>query len=125
MNLFFILFLFVVQHILASSFPTRCIVWDLRKNEPIIKLTDNNSRVSFYSSLSFTYILLPILSIKNEVYWHLVTFFESQYCVLQYFGFLNYIMSIFFINNPKESLSCHNILYISRLNHLHLSLPCT
>lgn len=34
-----------VQHILASTFPTRCVVWDLRKNEPIIKLTDNNSRI--------------------------------------------------------------------------------
>ncbi|XP_015607980.1 protein transport protein Sec31A isoform X2 [Cephus cinctus] len=34
-----------VQHILASTFPQRCVIWDLRKNEPIIKLTDANSRV--------------------------------------------------------------------------------
>lgn len=34
-----------VQHILASSFPTRCVIWDLRKNEPIIKLSDTQSRV--------------------------------------------------------------------------------
>ncbi|XP_046674352.1 protein transport protein Sec31A isoform X2 [Homalodisca vitripennis] len=34
-----------VQHILASAFSTRCVVWDLRKNEPIIKLSDSNSRV--------------------------------------------------------------------------------
>ncbi|KAL1115908.1 hypothetical protein AAG570_006197 [Ranatra chinensis] len=34
-----------VQHILASAFGSRCIVWDLRKNEPIIKLTDSTSRV--------------------------------------------------------------------------------
>lgn len=34
-----------VQHILASSFPTRCVIWDLRKNEPIIKLSDSQSRV--------------------------------------------------------------------------------
>ncbi|XP_054267907.1 protein transport protein Sec31A-like [Macrosteles quadrilineatus] len=34
-----------VQHILASAFATRCVVWDLRKNEPIIKLSDSNSRV--------------------------------------------------------------------------------
>lgn len=27
-----------VQHILASTFPSRCVVWDLRKNEPIIKV---------------------------------------------------------------------------------------
>ncbi|XP_039294286.1 protein transport protein Sec31A isoform X2 [Nilaparvata lugens] len=34
-----------VQHILASAFATRCVVWDLRKNEPIMKLSDSNSRV--------------------------------------------------------------------------------
>lgn len=32
-----------VQHILASTFQTKCVVWDLRKNDPIIKLTDNNT----------------------------------------------------------------------------------
>jgi len=36
----------LVQHILASTFAPRCVVWDLRKNEPIIKLTDSTSRVS-------------------------------------------------------------------------------
>ncbi|XP_046610174.1 protein transport protein Sec31A [Neodiprion virginianus] len=34
-----------VQHILASTFSQRCVIWDLRKNEPIIKLNDANSRV--------------------------------------------------------------------------------
>lgn len=34
-----------VQHILASAFATRCVIWDLRKNEPIIKLSDSQSRV--------------------------------------------------------------------------------
>ncbi|XP_069705559.1 protein transport protein Sec31A isoform X3 [Periplaneta americana] len=34
-----------VQHILASTFAPRCVVWDLRKNEPIIKLTDTTSRI--------------------------------------------------------------------------------
>ncbi|CAK9812673.1 Protein transport protein Sec31A [Anthophora quadrimaculata] len=34
-----------VQHILASTFVQRCVIWDLRKNEPIIKLTDANSKV--------------------------------------------------------------------------------
>uniref|UniRef100_A0A7G3B7H4 Protein transport protein Sec31A n=1 Tax=Lutzomyia longipalpis TaxID=7200 RepID=A0A7G3B7H4_LUTLO len=34
-----------VQHIMASVFSSRCIVWDLRKNEPIIKLSDSQSRV--------------------------------------------------------------------------------
>ncbi|KAI9560156.1 hypothetical protein GHT06_014167 [Daphnia sinensis] len=34
-----------VQHILASTFATRCVVWDLRKNEPIIKVSDSTSRM--------------------------------------------------------------------------------
>ncbi|CAL1287606.1 unnamed protein product [Larinioides sclopetarius] len=34
-----------VQHILASTFPARCVVWDLRKNEPIIKVSDSSSRL--------------------------------------------------------------------------------
>ncbi|XP_017767013.1 PREDICTED: protein transport protein Sec31A isoform X1 [Eufriesea mexicana] len=34
-----------VQHILASTFSQRCAIWDLRKDEPIIKLTDANSKV--------------------------------------------------------------------------------
>lgn len=38
-----------VQHILASSFATRCVIWDLRKNEPIIKLSDSQSRVRWRS----------------------------------------------------------------------------
>ena len=35
-----------VQHILASTFSSRCVVWDLRKNEPIIKVI-----VKFYVSI--------------------------------------------------------------------------
>ena len=35
-----------VQHILASTSPCgRCVVWDLRKNEPIIKVSDQGSMV--------------------------------------------------------------------------------
>ncbi|XP_065165359.1 protein transport protein Sec31A isoform X2 [Atheta coriaria] len=34
-----------VQHILASTFSSKCVVWDLRKNETIIKLTDTVSRI--------------------------------------------------------------------------------
>jgi protein transport protein SEC31 len=40
-----ILFYFLVEHILASTFSTRCVVWDLRKNEPVIKVSDTTSRV--------------------------------------------------------------------------------
>ena len=36
-----------VQHILASSHGGSCVVWDLRKNEPIIKIRDSMSRVHF------------------------------------------------------------------------------
>lgn len=34
-----------VQHILASTYAGRCVVWDLRKNEPIIKVSDSMSRI--------------------------------------------------------------------------------
>ena len=39
-----------VQHILASTYAGRCVVWDLRKNEPIIKVSDSMSRVRICSS---------------------------------------------------------------------------
>lgn len=49
MNMFIFFFLGVmfiaVQHILGSLFHKYTVVWDLRKNEPIIKLSDNNSKV--------------------------------------------------------------------------------
>ncbi|XP_037071557.1 protein transport protein Sec31A-like [Pollicipes pollicipes] len=32
-----------VQHIMASTFTSRCVVWDLRKNEPIIKVSDGQA----------------------------------------------------------------------------------
>lgn len=36
-----------VQHILSSAHPSgKAVVWDLRKNEPIIKVSDHSSRVS-------------------------------------------------------------------------------
>lgn len=38
-----------VQHILASVFSTRCVIWDLRKNEQIIKLSDTQSRVRWHA----------------------------------------------------------------------------
>ncbi len=34
-----------VQHILASTSASKCVVWDLRKNEPIIKVSDSNARM--------------------------------------------------------------------------------
>ncbi|CAG0898159.1 unnamed protein product [Cyprideis torosa] len=38
-----------VQHILASSFSGRTVVWDLRKNEPIIKVSDSTMRLRIRS----------------------------------------------------------------------------
>lgn len=36
-----------MQHILASAHPSgKAVVWDLRKNEPIIKVSDHSNRVS-------------------------------------------------------------------------------
>lgn len=36
-----------MQHILSSAHPSgKAVVWDLRKNEPIIKVSDHSSRVS-------------------------------------------------------------------------------
>lgn len=34
-----------VQHVLASTFATRCVIWDLRKNEQVVKLSDSQSRL--------------------------------------------------------------------------------
>ena len=34
-----------VQHILASTFSSRCVVWDLRKNDPIIKMSDSTNHM--------------------------------------------------------------------------------
>ncbi|XP_037887784.1 protein transport protein Sec31A isoform X1 [Glossina fuscipes] len=38
-----------VQHILASVFSTRCVIWDLRKSEQIIKLSDTQSHVRWHA----------------------------------------------------------------------------
>lgn len=55
--IFIFCFSSTVQHILASTFSQRCVIWDLRKNEPIIKLTDANPKV--YISLSdFKFLFL-------------------------------------------------------------------
>uniref|UniRef100_A0A8D8QRK6 Protein transport protein Sec31A n=1 Tax=Cacopsylla melanoneura TaxID=428564 RepID=A0A8D8QRK6_9HEMI len=39
-----------VQHILASVLPSKCVIWDLRKAEPIIKVTDSSmARIKWHS----------------------------------------------------------------------------
>lgn len=47
---------FQVQHILASTFSTRCVVWDLRKNEPIIKLRFQPYFISISQILSILFL---------------------------------------------------------------------
>ena len=40
-----------VQHILASANPSgKAVVWDLRKNEPIIKISDHSNRVCGFNT---------------------------------------------------------------------------
>ena len=52
-----------VQHILASTSPCgRCVVWDLRKNEPIIKVSDQGSMVC-----SVTFVKLKLQTSCREV----------------------------------------------------------
>lgn len=52
-----------VQHILASANPSgKAVVWDLRKNEPIIKISDHSNRVcavntKVYFFLNFIFFL--------------------------------------------------------------------
>lgn len=44
-----------VQHILSSAHPSgKAVVWDLRKNEPIIKVSDHSNRVSGGKTLVLT-----------------------------------------------------------------------
>lgn len=56
---FFLKIFISVQHILGSLFHKYTVVWDLRKNEPIIKLSDNNSKV--YIQKIYMYILFHLL----------------------------------------------------------------
>jgi len=52
--MFFLQNFILVQHILGSLFHKYTVVWDLRKNEPIIKLSDSNSKVDIpYIYFSF------------------------------------------------------------------------
>lgn len=53
-----------VQHILASTFATRCVVWDLRKNEPIIKVSGSTSRVRH----EFSYHVICMNFVKVVIY---------------------------------------------------------
>ena len=60
-----------VQHILGSTSPSgRSVVWDLRKNEPIIQVSDSSSRVSLsiHLSICLSICLFICLSIYLSIY---------------------------------------------------------
>ncbi|OXB59740.1 hypothetical protein ASZ78_001862 [Callipepla squamata] len=56
-----------VQHILSSAHPSgKAVVWDLRKNEPIIKVSDHSNRVSEDCDSDLFYNMVPwgVLSVS-------------------------------------------------------------
>jgi hypothetical protein len=67
-----------VQHILASTFASRCVVWDLRKNDPIIKVSDSTSRMRCKVGLQ----LFPI-SMSVFLYKMYCVFLDKMYCSCQ------------------------------------------
>jgi len=58
---FFLKIFILVQHILGSLFHKYTVVWDLRKNEPIIKLSDSNSKVKTRNIYKYIFILLILM----------------------------------------------------------------
>ena len=46
-----------MEHIVASASPSgRCVVWDLRKNQPVITVSDTSSRVSCGDGMSVSVV---------------------------------------------------------------------
>lgn len=71
-----------VQHILASTSPNgRSVVWDLRKNEPIIQVSDSNSRVSRLEKNIFMLILR----------WELHCIFDFNHNIVRIILFLSFL----------------------------------
>lgn len=80
-----------VQHILASVFAARCVIWDLRKNEPIIKLSDSQSRVR-WRSMEWNPEVATQLWLASE---------EDQVPVVQ-------LWDLRYSSAPAKSLQIHN-----------------
>ncbi|KAG8042554.1 hypothetical protein G9C98_005188 [Cotesia typhae] len=91
-----------VQHILASTFSQRCVIWDLRKNEPIIKLTDANSKIR-WKALQWHPEVATQLCLASE---------EDQAPIIQ-------LWDLRFATSPLKTLSHHQrgILSIAWNNH--------
>ncbi|XP_055335507.1 protein transport protein Sec31A-like [Paramacrobiotus metropolitanus] len=54
-----------INYIFASAYSTRCVLWDLRKHDSIIKLGDQNSRVR-YKSLDWNPEIATQLALASE-----------------------------------------------------------
>ncbi|KAL1464133.1 hypothetical protein WDU94_003807 [Cyamophila willieti] len=55
-----------VQHILASVLPSKCVIWDLRKAEPIIKVTDSSMARLKWHSVSWNPDIATQLCLASE-----------------------------------------------------------
>ena len=55
-----------VQHILASTASSKCVVWDLRKNEPIIKVSDTSGARMRYKPVAWHPEVATQLCIASE-----------------------------------------------------------
>lgn len=73
-----------VQHILASASPSgRASIWDLRKNDLIIKVSDHSNRVRHHV-LFYTCHAQPLVGavrLANRTFIHtLLSFFSQMHC---------------------------------------------
>ncbi|XP_050440594.1 protein transport protein Sec31A isoform X2 [Adelges cooleyi] len=80
-----------VQHILGSLFHKHAVVWDLRKNEPIIKLTDTDNSKFRWKSMSWNPNIATQLCIASE---------DDQYPVIQ-------LWDLRYASSPVKNLIGH------------------
>lgn len=67
-----------VQHILASANPSgKAVVWDLRKNEPIIKISDHSNRVCALDAIVYNHFFYEVhLFIELCTTWPILSVFK-------------------------------------------------
>ncbi|XP_050520813.1 protein transport protein Sec31A [Daktulosphaira vitifoliae] len=100
-----------VQHILGSLFHKYTVVWDLRKNEPILKLTDDNNTKLRWKSMAWNPNIATQLCIASE---------DDQYPVIQ-------LWDLRYASSPVKNLIGHQkgILSISWCSHdANLLISC-
>jgi len=98
--------LYKVQHILASTFSTRCVVWDLRKNEPIIKVSDSTSRVRCKAVEWNPEVATQLCVASEDDQTPIIQVFSIKKRIFEYFTHLKYLdmgssVSIFSFKNPR------------------------